>query len=261
MMLHLLILLEQPYMFLGLMRILGPLLCPKLLPQDRLPSSVVETQEFIKKSYAPSFQREVPSSGYIFNLPLLGQLGLMLPRWVPEQGMSVAWSATRDQMNLCDMKDHITQKPPLLLLVSGRSRQDQQHVTFGFSYPKGFIPEEFDDEFGMIKATMFQFEPVQRAFHITGGEADDYFIRVDLEDNPTITSQISREDKRSVGNQSVLSLKVDSKGLGHFMVQVHNLPSINEYFHVDALELVKCDFQQIFVNDYEYYYHNYEDDD
>lgn len=44
------------------------------------------------------------------------------------------------------------------------------------------------------------------------------------------------------------------------MIQAHNLPKVNEYFHVDAMELVNCDFRQIFVDDYEYCYHNHEDD-
>lgn len=57
-----------------------------------------------------------------------------------------------------------------------------------------------------------------------------------------------------------MSLEVNSKGLGHFMIQAHNLPKVNEYFHVDAMELVNCDFRQIFVDDYEYCYHNHEDD-
>lgn len=148
---------EKPYFFLGMMRLLGPLVCPRILPQGSLPASVMETQDFFRKAYVPSIQREVPFPGYILNLPLLSQLGLMLPRWLLYEGMSVACSATIDQINLRDLRDHITQDPPVLLLVSGRSNNNQQHVTFGLFYPKGFLPDGYDEELG---ARMFQFEPV-----------------------------------------------------------------------------------------------------
>lgn len=245
------------------MRLLGPLLCPRPLPQGTgsLPSSVVETQKFIRESYTPSLQRDAPSSGYIFSLPLLGQLGFMLPCGILRQGMSIAWSASarRDQINLCDMRDNITQHPPLLLLVSGHSNQNQQHVTFGLTHPKGFFDP--NSTFPM-ESLMFQLEPVQRVFYITSGQDNDYFIQFNMEgENPTLTCQFSEKGNCLTGDQSIMRLVVDSKGLGHFMIQARHFPQVNDYFHVDAMELIKCDFHHIVVNDYEYYYHRHEDED
>lgn len=76
-----------------------------------------------------------------------------------------------------------------------------------------------------MEAIKFQVEPVKQAFHVIGKGHNDYSIHFDLEgENPTITCQIIREDKGSIGNQSVMRLEVNSKGLGHFMIQTHNLP-------------------------------------
>lgn len=253
------------------MRLLGPLVCPRILPQGSLPASVMETQDFFRKAYVPSIQREVPSPGYILNLPLLSQLGLMLPRWILYEGISVACSATIDQMNLRDLRDHITQDPPMLLLVSGRSNNNQQHVTFGLFYPKGFLPDGYDEE---LEPRMLQFEPVQRYFGTHNSK--DYSIQFDLEgENPTMTGQVTWQTKvllkeesntaptdRFIVKDDVMNLTVSSKGLGHFMVRAHRFPGVDEYFDVDAVELVKCDNQRIFVADYEYdecYY--YLDDD
>lgn len=57
---------------------------------------------------------------------------------------------------------------------------------------------------------------------------------------------------RSIAKDNAMSLTVSSKGLGHFMVQAHRFPRVNEYFDVVAVELVKCDNQRIIVADYEY---------
>ncbi|ODM19561.1 hypothetical protein SI65_04546 [Aspergillus cristatus] len=159
----------------------------------------------------------------------------------------------------------------MLLLVSGRSNQDQQHVTFGFFYPKGFLSKRFDEE---IKARMFQLEPVQRYF--TDYKSKAYSIQFELEDEiSTMMGQVTWQDKSAPAKENnttstempiikhnVMSLTVDSKGLGHFMVQAHNLLEVDEHFDVDAVELVRSEKQRIFVADFDYgYSYNYYEDD
>lgn len=152
------------------------------------------------------------------------------------------------------LRDHITRDPPMLLLVSGRSNQDQRYVTLGFFYPKAFLSERFNKE---IEARIFQLEPVQRYF--TDFESKVYSIQFDLEGEiPTITGRITRKRKQYHTNRkamikhNVMSLAVNSKGLGHFMVQAHNLPEVGGHFGVDAVKLAKSEKRHIFIADFEY---------
>lgn len=49
-----------------------------------------------------------------------------------------------------------------------------------------------------------------------------------------------------------MSLVVSEEGLGHFTVQRENYPKIDEHFRVGVVELLKCDHQRVFVEDFNY---------
>ena len=156
-------------------------------------------QEFLRVSFTSSAHCEVPSSGSIFSLPMLSQLGITLPRYLLLEGVSVDWTAKINQLDLGKMKDHINQRPPMVLLVSGSS-QDQR-VKFGLFYPKGFVdPEE--------KPCIFQLEPVHRAVWAPSSK-ENVSIQVDLDENKNSTLVASINWKREpYGESSALSDKL-----------------------------------------------------
>lgn len=211
-------------------------------------------QAFLRESFTPSVQRETPSSGSIFSLPILSQLGIMLPRYLLLEGVSVDWTAQINQLDLGKMKDHINQTPPMVFLVSGSS-QDRK-VKFGLFYPKGCVdPEE--------KPCIFQLEPVHRALW-TPSSKENVSIQVDLDENknPLLAASItwkrgpygesSASDDRLAIEHDMMSLVVSEEGSGRFTVQREKHPKIDEQFRVDVVELLKCDHQRVFVEDFDY---------
>ena len=211
-------------------------------------------KEFLRESFTPSAHREVPSSGSIFSLPMLSQLGIMLPRYLLLEGVSVDWTAKIDQLDLGKMKEHINQTPPMVLLVSGSS-QDQR-VIFGLFYPKGYVdPEE--------KPCIFQLEPVHRAFW-TPFLTESVSIQVDLDGNKNSLLAASITWKRKPYGESpvsddrfaiehdTMSIVASEEGFGRFTVQRENHPKTDESFRVDAIELLKCDHQRVLVEDFDY---------
>ena len=210
-------------------------------------------QTFLRESFTPSAHRGAPSSGSIINLPILSQLGIMLPRYLLLEGVSVDWTANIDQLDLGEMKNHINKTPPMVLLVSGSS-QDQR-VKFGLFYPRGSVgPEE--------KPCIFQLEPVHRAFW-TPSSKENVSIQVDLDENKKSSLVASISWKReSYGENSALndklaiedntmSLVASEEGFGHFTVR-EKYPKIDEHFRADVVELLKCDHQRVFVEDFNY---------
>lgn len=218
-------------------------------------------QAFLRESYIPSAHREAPSSGYIFSLPILSQLGIMLPRYLLLEGVSVDWTARINQLDLGKLKDHITQTPPIVLLVSGSS-QDQQ-VRFGLFYPKGSVEEE-------EKPCIFQLEPVHRVLRTPSSKKENVSIQVDLDKNknPILAASITWKRESSIAYEpdgegsaligrlaieyDTMSLVVSEEGLGRFTVQRENYPKLDEHFRVDVVELLKCDHQRVFVGDFDY---------
>lgn len=205
-------------------------------------------------SFTPSAHREVPFSGSIFSLPMLSQLGIKLPRYLLLEGVSVDWTAKIEQLDLGKMKDHINQTPPMVLLVSGSS-QDQR-VKFGLFYPKGYVdPEE--------KPCIFQLEPVHRAFWAPSSK-ENVSIRVDLDENknPVLAASItwkrepygesSASDDKLAIEYDAMSLVASEEWSGRFTVQRDKYPKIDEHFRVEVVELLKCDHQTVFVEDFEY---------
>lgn len=144
----------------------------------------------------------------------------------------------------------MTQTPPIIILVSGSS-QDQQ-VRFGLFYPKGSVEEE-------EKHCIFQLEPVHRVFRALDSKREIVSIQVDLDQNktPILTASITwkrepptayvpdGEGSAVTGKVAVeydtMCLVVSEEGHGHFTVRREKYPKIDEYFHVDTVELLKCD--------------------
>ena len=185
---------------------------------------------------------------------MLSQLGIKLPRYLLLEGVSVDWTAKIKQLDLGKMKDHINQRPPMVLLVSGSS-QDQR-VKFGLFYPKGYVdPEE--------KPCIFQLEPVHRAFWAPSSK-ENVSIRVDLDENknPVLAASItwkrepygesSASDDKLAIEYDAMSLVASEEWSGRFTVQRDKYPKIDEHFRVEVVELLKCDHQTVFVEDFEY---------
>lgn len=215
-------------------------------------------QTFLRESYISSVHSEVPSSGNIFSLPILSQLGIMLPRYLLLEGMSVDWTASIDQRNLSKLKDHIAQMPPIIFLVS-EERQDE-HIKCCLFYPKGSVKEE-------EKPCILQLEPVHRIFRTASSKKENVSIQVDS-DNMTLVASITWERESSITDESgwkspaltsslaieydTMELVVLEEGLGQFMVERENHSTVNVPLCIDAVELLKCDHQRIFVEDFEY---------
>lgn len=130
---------------------------------------------------------------------MLSQLGIMLPRYLLLEGVSVDWTAKIDQRDLGKMKDHINQTSPMVLLVSGSS-QDQR-VKFDLFYFKVYVdPEE--------KPCIFQLEPVHRAVWAPSSK-ENVSIQVDLDENKNSTLVASINWKKEpYGESSALSDKL-----------------------------------------------------
>lgn len=241
-------------MFLGLGQLLSLLVYYRPLPQGKYPFSAEEMPTFFEISYKPSVRREVPSPGYIFSLPILSQLRIMLPRYLLFHGVSVDLTVRNDQMDLGKLVNHIIQKPPIVLLVSGSS-QDQE-VIFGLSYPGG----SFKSGAG---ACIFQLEPVHRIFRtppLTKNYSHSIKVRSDDDKKPTLVASTVWErkshgsaviDKFGVGH-NLMSLVVSEEGFGQFTVERELFPRIEEHFSVDAIELLKCDHQEFIAEDFDY---------
>lgn len=114
-------------------------------------------QAFLRESYIPSAHREAPSSGYIFSHPILSQLGIILPRYLLLEGVSVDWTARINRLDLDKLKDHIT---------AHRSSGQDQQVRFGLFYPKGSVEEE-------EKPCIFQLEPVHRVLRTPSSKKEN----------------------------------------------------------------------------------------
>lgn len=237
-------------MFLGLSQLLNPLLYHTLSSEDKYPSSVNEILKVLEVSSKPSVHREVPSPGHIFNLPILSQLGILLPRYLVDYGISVDLTVKNDEMDLGKLEKHIIEKPPIVLLVSG-SNQGQK-VIYGLFYPKGSIDEE-------AEPCIFQLEPVHRVFRTEYLYRHGLSIQVHPNDDkkPTLETSIiwgkmpqssAMIDRLGAGN-NIMSLAVSEEGFGHFTVNRDSFSRIEERFSVDAIELLKCDHQKINVEE------------
>lgn len=68
-------------------------------------------------------------SGLIFNLPILSQLGFMLPLEIPQGDISVAWSAKANKIHdWSDLSCRVIQSAIMILLVSGSNSQDEHMI-------------------------------------------------------------------------------------------------------------------------------------
>lgn len=207
-------------------------------------------RKVLKVSSKPSVHREVTLPGHIFDLPILSQLGILLPRYLVCYGISVDWTVKNDKIHLGKLENHITEKPPIVLLVSGSSQG--QKVIFGLLYPKGSTVEE-------TEPYLFQLEPVHRVFSAPYLYRHNLSIQVYSDDDkkPTLEAAIiwgkisqssAMVDRPAAGN-NIMSLAVSEEGFGHFIVDRDSFPRIEERFSVDAIELLKCDHQKIIVDE------------
>lgn len=150
-----------------------------------MPSSVPKIQAFLKETFTLSIQRKVPAPGSIFNLPILNQLGFMLPRYIPLGSMSVSWPAGVDKLR--EVRNHVTELPPTILLVSGSDDEDQ-NATFDVFNPKGYSDK--------LTACAFQLQPVYWVFCIPPGNPGNFFIQLGSGDEwPTLTSRLTAKEQ------------------------------------------------------------------
>lgn len=168
-------------------------------------------------------------SGLIFNLPILSQLGFLLPLEIPRVDISVAWSAKADQIHdWSDLSCRVTQSAIMRLLVSGSNSQDE-HMIFGL----------FKDSKFSQTVCSFQLKPVHRAFRLPPEGKENCSIQVE-----SIEGGKSVLGCRLTAKHQTSSLVLDTKGLGHFSFQRpddFHCASVDERFHVDAVELLQSD--------------------
>lgn len=196
---------------------------------------------FLQEAYLLSAQRGVPTSGFIFNLPVLSQLSCMLPEDIVSGGISIAWSAKADKLhNFNDLSRHIAQSPPTILLVSGRNSQDD-YLTFGLFNSKGY------SDVGQ-KAEAFQLKPVHQVFRYYSQKSENSSIRVEsMGDGKSVLAG------RLTTKHQAISLVIDTESIGHFTVQrPPGRGSVHEEFRVDAVELLQYDKETAAVHDFYY---------
>lgn len=81
-----------------------------------------EIQILLKGSCVPSGAREVPSPSYIFNLPILSQLGIILSHDFPLRGLFLDSTIKHDQINPKEVKSRMDKMEVLtVFLVSGNT--------------------------------------------------------------------------------------------------------------------------------------------
>lgn len=204
-----------------------------------MPYSVPEMQAFFKEAYLPSIQRKVPASGLLFNLPILSQLGFVLPRYIPLEGISVSWSD--GVYKLRELRNHLTESPPMILLVSGSDDEDQ-NFTFGLFNPTGYSDEE-------QTACAFQLEPVHRIFRVSPGNPGNCSIQLESEGEwPTLNGRLTAKEQD-------MELMVDITNFGSFYVRGQDgSAAVTEIFYADVVELLCCDQERVMVEDFDYRY-------
>lgn len=215
---------------MGWPRLLNPLICPKP-PHDGINCSPEGLCASFREPYhlSISTRQTVPMSGLIFNLSILSQLGFILPLEIPQDDISVAWSAFADQIHDCsDLRHCVTQSAIMILLVSGPNSQDE-HMIFDL----------FKDSKLSQTVCSFQLKPVHRAFRLHPEGKENCSIQVESIEGGEFVLGC-----RLTAKHQTSSLMLDTKGLGHFSFQGpddFHCTIVDERFHVDAVELLQSD--------------------
>lgn len=240
-----------PSLFIGLHRLFDPLVYKESSSQDKYPSLMEEIQTVLKTAFIPSL-RDVPSLGSICTLPILSQLGIILPHELPLRGLFLELSVRHDQINPEEIKARIDKMEVLtVFLVSGNSPTGQ--VKFGFFHANHNLHGDLDI---FANTLLFQLEPIHRVFYLPCLKTRDFSIQAHSDDNEKSESALmasvswKRERKDHIKSttamidwlaleQDAMSLVVSEDGLGRFTVQTEE-HTIEERFSVDAVELLGC---------------------
>ena len=209
----------QKTLLRGYAQLLGPLLWNELLEDSTVPSDMSKALQKLHVRFA---RRQVLSSAYILNPPILSQLDIMLPPIIL-QNIYISWSTRENHTDFSSLEGHIQkQTAPTILLISG-TNQNQQRILFGILDSKKYMT------YCMLKKPfMFQLAPLHRTYHPLPSETDDPMVLGHNED-PTL------EMLRYQSGNACLAF---SKSSGHFSVRGDS--ALDEEFHVEAVEVYQC---------------------
>ena len=215
---------------------MGPFASIKPLPQEGS-LSADEMRAILQKASIRSPQREIPSSANILSPPILSQLDIILPHYILPQNISISWFGRGDQLDLNKLRHQIPIQTPSILLVSGRD--ENQDVIFGLFEHKGSEDET-------IKPFIVQLAPLHRVFHPLSGIAECSILLDQAGGSPTLIGQLISSEYENASaspdqleSQQCIARLVVCGNSGHFTLS--NDASIDEHFHVNAIELLKND--------------------